>query len=136
MVVLAAQNIYAKAEQNPLHQWMRDKKEFRESKSHKSTFWLELCVGAQKLLVYIYYILQNQCPWKFMGLPEERIEKVVKYIKKKTKTFQKRVLQLKHARNLLSNELTKIISSLDVPELNPKYLLYQILKPPEAHTYT
>ena len=135
-VVLAAQNIYAKAKQNPLHRWMRDKKGVRESKTHKSAYWLVICAGARKLLVYVYHILHNQCPWKFMEIPEEVIEKVVKYIKKKTKTFQKRVLQLEHARKLISEETTKIISGLNVPELSPKYLLYQIIKRPEVHTYT
>lgn len=135
-VVLAAQNIYAKAKQNPLHQWMREKKEVRESKSNKSAYWLVLCAGARKLLVYIYHILQNQCPWKYIEVPEDVIEKVVKYIKRKTNAFQKRVLQLENAKSLISKESTKIISGLDVPELSPKYLLYQILKRPETYTYT
>lgn len=135
-VVLAAQNIYAKGKQSPLHQWMRDKKEAREARTHKSAYWLVLCAGARKLLIYIYHILKNQCPWKFMEVSEEIIEKTVKYIKKKTKAFQKRVLQLEHAKNLLSKETTKIISGLNVPELSPKYLLYQILKKPETYTYT
>jgi len=135
-LALATQNIYAKAKQNPLHQWMRDKKEVRESKTHRSAYWLVICAGARKLLVYIYHILKNQCLWKFMEVPEEVVEKVVKYIKKKTKDFQKKVFQLEHARSLILRETTTILSGLAVPELSPKYLLYQILKHPAVYTYT
>jgi hypothetical protein len=135
-LALATQNIYAKAKQNPLHQWMRDKKEVRESKTNESAYWLVICVGARKLLVYVYHILKNQCLWKLMEVPEEVVEKVVKYIKKKTRDFQKKVLQLEHAKSLISREATTILSGLAVPEISPKYLLYQILKQPVGYTYT
>ena len=129
-VVLAAQNIYAKVKHNPLHQFMRDKKEVKESQTNKSAYWLSLCAGARKLLIYIYYILKDQCSWKLLRVPEDLVQKVKNYIIKKVKSFQKRMEQYEHLKESIPETMDLLISGIPVPDISPKYLIRQILNQP------
>jgi len=129
-IVLSTKNIYDRTKRNPLHMLMREKKALKEARTGKKAYWYALYIGGRKLLVSIYYILKNRCRWNSIEVPKEVIERVKKHLDTKVKKFQTQLKNLNKAKQLISENINFVIGGIQVPEINPKYLLRQILHRP------
>ncbi|MFX1296607.1 MAG: IS110 family transposase [Promethearchaeota archaeon] len=121
-VVLACQNIYAKGHPtNPLHRFMHQKKETKES------YWLALCAGARKLLVVIWHMLKKKFQWGHIAPDPEVLQTIKKVVTKKIKLFRCKLNKYQQTWEMLSGRSNEVFESIPIFENNPKILLQTLL---------
>lgn len=121
-VVLACLNIYAKGNtSNPLHRFMRTKKE------EKDSYWLAICAGARKLLVIIWHVLKKGFQWGRIKPDPEILKTIEKVVTKKIKRFRSKLKRYRQTWEMLSGQCNELFEGVQPIEKNPKYLLQTLL---------